>query len=159
MIIYYDNFYLRKVKAEDVDLLYHWANESEVRRNSLQTASISYDEHIEWFHNKLKSNTSDLFIYCTKQENIGHIRLEYNQKTAVVNFSIDKSYRGKGFGIHMLTLSEDYLKQNRLNITCMNAIVKKENVPSQKVFLKLGYRMEEKDSRECIYFYKHLFIN
>lgn len=59
----------------------------------------------------------------------------------------------------MLKLSEEYLSKNRANITCMEAIVKKNNLASQKTFLKSGYRINEKSSQEYIYFYKHLSKN
>lgn len=159
VIINYDNFYLREVKEEDAVLLFHWANEPEVRRNSLHTSTIRYTEHMEWFRNKLVSIHSDLFIYGNEHENVGHIRLEYDHTSAMINFSIDKGYRCKGYGSHMLILSEEYLTQNRKNINCMNAIVKKENMASQKAFLKLNYSIEERDCQEYIYFYKYLSTN
>ena len=46
--------YLRKATIEDMDLLFQWANDPVVRKNSFSTAEISYEEHTKWYHNLLK---------------------------------------------------------------------------------------------------------
>lgn len=145
------------VNNNDLDLLFDWANDPDVRKNSIHTSVISYEEHQGWFREKMLSTNSDLFIYCKENENIGHIRLDYKLNTAIINFSIDKNYRGKGHGTNMLKLAERIIRENKNDITCLEAVVKKNNLPSQMSFLKLDYNIDEKriDS-EYIYFYKYL---
>ena len=45
--------YLKKVEPTDVDLLYQWANDSEVRKNAFHTEPILYENHVKWFANVL----------------------------------------------------------------------------------------------------------
>jgi spore coat polysaccharide biosynthesis predicted glycosyltransferase SpsG len=40
---------LRRVRAEDVELLWQWANDPAVRRASFSQQSITWDEHVRWF--------------------------------------------------------------------------------------------------------------
>lgn len=42
-------FTLRKVKIEDLEILFDWANDSLVRTNSFSTKSITISEHKAWF--------------------------------------------------------------------------------------------------------------
>ena len=55
--------YLRKATIEDMDLLFQWANDSVVRKNSFSTAEISYEEHMKWYHNLLKREDCMQYIY------------------------------------------------------------------------------------------------
>ena len=40
--------YLRLAEMEDMDLLFTWANEEMVRKNSFSTRKITYEEHVIW---------------------------------------------------------------------------------------------------------------
>ena len=45
--------YLRKATIEDRDLLFQWANDPLVRKNSFSTAEIAYEEHVDWYNRVL----------------------------------------------------------------------------------------------------------
>ena len=40
---------LRKVNLNDVELIFKWANDPDVRNNSFNTNQIVWDEHVKWF--------------------------------------------------------------------------------------------------------------
>ena len=42
--------YLRKADFKDCDVLFNWANDDEVRKNSFNQNKILYGDHIVWFN-------------------------------------------------------------------------------------------------------------
>lgn len=70
-----ENYYLKSASAEDLELLYIWANDDTVRENSFESSKITMEEHRAWFENKLQSDSCDMFIYCVNDIPIGQVRL------------------------------------------------------------------------------------
>ena len=149
-----DNCYLRKATKNDLEILFEWANEKEVRKNSIYTNEISFDEHKEWFSNKLKSKSCDIYILCKDEIPIGQIRLDYNGNHAVISYSICSKYRGQGYGRRMLVLAEEKVCQTHKEINIFDAEVKSENIASKKKFEELGYK-----SIELIKYQKNIIDN
>ncbi len=61
-----DNLYLRHASMEDAGLLYVWRNETECRKNSVNTGYIEYDSHCKWLSGKLSSGCCSIFI-CMRE--------------------------------------------------------------------------------------------
>lgn len=120
-------------------LIFEWANDPEVRRNSFQTKQISLDEHKKWYDLKMKSKDSLFYILMYNDIPAGQIRLELEGVSACVNYSIAPAFRGKGLGKEMLRLAEKELKENYSYITRLVAEVKEENDASKRAFEREGY--------------------
>lgn len=130
---------LREAKETDMDLLYHWANDPDVRQNSFNSDSIPYKEHVSWFNNMM-ANTSVLqFIMMDEGVPVGQIRLTINNDEAEIGYSIDKEYRGKGYGHSILKLVKIKITEQYPNIKKLVAKVKPENDRSNKLFRSEGY--------------------
>ncbi len=129
---------LRKVKAEDIDLLFDWANDSEYRKNSFHSENIEYSEHQKWFFKKLGDKNCKMYLCLCENGYIGQVRLEVLEKTGIISYSICKDFRGKGYSYDILTLLENEIKSIE-NINYLEGKVKYDNQASQKVFIKLGY--------------------
>ena len=128
-------FSLQKAKQEDAKLLFKWANEPEVRKNALNTDLIEWENHFNWFTNKLSNSKSKIFIFENENTKIGQIRIDKVDKDRwVIDYSIDKDHRGKGYGF----LMTNALLRSYNNFKFL-AIVRSENIPSQKVFEKLNF--------------------
>lgn len=136
--------YLREAVREDMDLLYRWANDSEVRRNAFHTEYIPYDIHKAWFENVLKDRNILQYILVEEYDGvineIGQIRLSLDKDRAVIGYSIAAEMRGKGFGSRMVQMAEEKLREARRETILLEAQVKYENKASAKVFEKCGYR-------------------
>lgn len=142
-----NGYRLVSANIDDCDLLYEWANDHEVRKNSFNTNQINYEEHMKWFRDKLGSN--DTYIYIFKNENgpIGVIRLDkLDDMSMLINYSIDKRHRGNGYATKLLKL----IRIKYTNYVLIGK-VKEENIGSIKAFLKAGYFKEQKI--DCIVFY------
>ncbi len=120
------------------DLLYKWANDEDVRKNSFNSDKIDYETHKKWFKEKLNTNKSSIYIYYYNDIPIGQIRLDFDGDKAYISYSIDKVYRGQGHGDNILILIENELINTTLKY--LYGKVKYNNIASQRKFEKLGFK-------------------
>lgn len=124
---------------DDMDLLYEWANDEEVRKNSFSTEKIPYENHVMWFHRLLERDDCRQYIYYVDDAAVGQVRVTAEGDKAEIGYSVCASGRGKGYAKKMLELLRRQLKQDMPEVKTLIAKVKPENIASQKVFLRLGY--------------------
>lgn len=139
------DLYLREVTEADMDLLFQWANDPDVRRNAFHTEAIPYETHVKWFHRMLENEAVHLYILCRAGEPVGQIRLDVGDGAAVIDYSIAPAYRGRGFGKTLLALA----KEQAVKITGVTKLigqVKTENSASVSVFEKCGYARREEEN-------------
>lgn len=123
----------------DRDLLFKWANDRTVRLNSFNSDLINYQDHLKWFMNKIKSNDSIIYMFKVNKKNAGVIRLDrIEANTCLINYSISKEYRRKGYATILLILIKEKYKSSLLI-----GKVKKDNIGSIKAFMRAGYIMKE----------------
>lgn len=132
--------YLRKAAGEDLDLLFAWANDGEVRKHSFSTAPISYEEHTRWFSRLLEDSAARQYIYMVDQVPVGQIRVTVKGDQAEIGYSICAEYRGRGHGKKMLALLPGRLKEDAPGVRTLTARVKEGNLASEQAFLRSGYR-------------------
>ncbi len=133
---------LIKATMDDCEIIYNWANEEEVRKNSFNSDLIEYEDHIKWFEAKINDDNVYLFILKDEDILVGMLRLEKQEDDSLlINFSIDANSRGKGYATKLLKL----IKEKYLNEVLIGK-VKPENIGSIKAFEKAGYiKKEEED--------------
>lgn len=124
---------------DDMDLLYEWTNDEEVRKNSFSTEKIPYENHVKWFHRLLECEDCKQYIYYVDDIAVGQVRVTIENDKAEIGYSICASGRGKGHAKKMLQLLREQLKRDCPEVKILVAKVKPENIASQKVFLGLGY--------------------
>ncbi|WP_167955988.1 GNAT family N-acetyltransferase [Anaerosporobacter faecicola] len=130
--------YLRDVILTDMDLLFQWVNETEVRKNSFNIEMIKYENHIRWFHDRYQDNNCFMYILMDNDTPVGQIRLEYKDNIAYIDYSIQKNYRKKGYGTVIIKLIENKVREI-YDRTILVANVKKSNIHSIMRFRNLGY--------------------
>lgn len=137
------DYKLRLASYDDIDILYRWANDELTRKFSFRTQRILYSEHVNWFHQKMLSSESEIFIYECNQEPTGMLRLEYNNRKAYISFSVDEECRGHGHGGKILELARKYVIEHKVDIKCLYGLVKYSNTASQKKFEEHHYTRED----------------
>lgn len=130
---------LKRASRKDCDLLFKLANDEEVRKNSFSSDKILYEDHIKWFNNKINSDKCIIFILKFKDNPVGQVRIDIESEAAVISYSLDKNYRGKGLSVTMLSLLEEEIRNSNIDINKLVGFVKFENIISQKVFEKIEY--------------------
>lgn len=133
------NIYLRDATYEDKDLLYEWANDEDVRKNSFSTGSISYDEHCIWFDNMMKNESIVQWILQEDDKPVGQIRITINGSEGSIGYSVSADRRGVGLGKIMLNLAIEKLSEDYPVVKKLVAKVKPENIASLKVFQNNGF--------------------
>ena len=137
--------FLRNVNQNDVELLYGWRNDEEVRKNSFSEEVIEFKTHSSWFDKTLCREDVFLYILVDCGNNVGQIRLNVENKIGIISYSIDKRYRNNGYGTKILQLVEDKIISGDIGVTELQGLVKISNIASQKAFEKMGYKKEETD--------------
>jgi spore coat polysaccharide biosynthesis protein SpsF len=131
----YNDFSLRNVTIQDCDLLFQWANDKEVRRNSFNSEEIKYEEHVSWFESKLLSKDTHMYLFEFRGNAVGLIRLERNgEDSFLINYSISSHNRQKGYGTALLKFIKD-----KYNSHLLIGKVKSDNIASIKAFTNAGY--------------------
>lgn len=140
---------LRRIKNQDCALLFKWVNDQKVRKNSLSSENIKWEEHQAWFNKKFNSPRCEIFIFEIDNLPVGQIRYDKNANGIWdIDYSIDKKYRGLGFGKRMVELSLSSVSGVK------RAVVQRKNIASCKVFEKLGFEMDKNNDEIIEFFYK-----
>ena len=139
---------IRKALENDIKLLFNWANDSSVRQNSINTATIEWSDHKKWFSSRIKDKNCKIFILENYCHPIGQIRFENKKDTWEIDYSIDSGFRGKGLGKKLIDMGIKQLPEG----TLIKAIVKEENIASCKVFEKLGFEKVEAEQAMNVYY-------
>ncbi len=132
--------YLRDVTELDRELLYRWANDEDVRKNSFSTKRISYEEHCEWFAKVMQNEYCKQWILQAGEEPVGQIRITIEGENAEIGYSICAEHRGVGYGKLLLELARRRVQMDLPNVKKLIARVKPGNIASLKAFESCGYK-------------------
>jgi UDP-2,4-diacetamido-2,4,6-trideoxy-beta-L-altropyranose hydrolase len=131
---------LRPVRQKDCRLLWEWANDPVVRENSFNSTPVQWNEHQNWFRQKLADPRCFIYI-ITGEEGVplGQVRFDINPDgIAEVDISTDVKERNKGYGSTALKLACQYIL-GKSNTTKVLAHIKEDNEASIRVFTKAGF--------------------
>ena len=136
--------HFRKAEISDLNLYYHWAMDETVRNQSFNSATISLENHSNWFLNRLKNLNSLLLIFFNEQkQDVGQVRIEKQiDNQAVIGISVDKNFRGLAYSSDMLQQATTFFFEHNHNFA-INAYIKVENIGSQKAFEKANFLLKE----------------
>lgn len=132
--------YLRRADSDDVELFFKWANEPAVRANSFNMEPILWENHKTWFGKVLADGGTCMYVLMEDNLPVGQVRLALKDSKWQVSYSIDVSYRGRGYGKIILHLAENELARDGHVGETLFAEVKTDNIASQRIFVKQGYR-------------------
>ncbi|RZK13180.1 MAG: N-acetyltransferase [Flavobacterium sp.] len=129
--------HFRKVNKDDLRLLFDWANDDEVRNNSLSTNKISIEEHTKWFNKRIDSVNAQFYILEYNSIPAGLVKFEYDDSELawIIGYSVSKDFRNLGLGRKLLSNGI-----NSLGKLPVIGYVKPDNIKSLKIFEALGFR-------------------
>lgn len=134
------NLILKIMCNKDMEDLFQWRNHPEVRKNSLNSELILWQQHQTWFNNKINDPKSITYIafYCEKK--IGSIRFDEKEDLVRISVMVNPDYFGQGFGSKIIKLgSEKFIEEKKINKPLI-AEIKKDNIASIKAFQKAGFK-------------------
>ena len=142
-------FFLREATIDDALLLFDWVNDKDVRLNSINQETIMWENHLKWLENRLNSKDTFIYLLSDGELNYGQIRIDNHNDWWTIDYSIDVNNRGKGFGSLIVNLLIEKCKNFNFK-----AFVKKSNLSSIHVFVKLGFNEVNGELENMRYFEK-----
>lgn len=137
---------LRKVEEKDKLLLFDWANDPEVRKNSFNPNLISLPSHSRWFDAKINDKQTLLYIAEAEEKAVAHIRFSIMDETATISYLIGADFRGKGLGFSLLQKGIQQLIAQRPGIKQVEGLVQSQNIASIRIFEKAGFSYGKPDT-------------
>lgn len=136
-----ESSHLRLAVKADMDILFEWANEPLVRKNSFSSEKICYEEHKKWFERLLENKNCRQYIYMYEGKETGQARVTVNEngENAEIGYSICAKMRGQGHGSRLLQLVYQQIQQDFPEVRKLVGKVKTENEASKKAFKKAGF--------------------
>jgi RimJ/RimL family protein N-acetyltransferase len=131
---------IRPARAEDCDLVWHWANDPETRAASYNSQPIPWETHRAWF--ATKSEAVDCLLLVAHQERgdpVGQVRFDRRGAAAVTSISVAREFRGQGYGRRLIRTATWAAFRRWPGLTCLEAEVKAANVASQRAFQRAGF--------------------
>ncbi len=130
-----DRCRLRPAKWQDCEQIWQWANEPTTRQASFQSHPIPWEEHVQWFQQKLVDEHSELWLAIDAQDcPIGQVRFDpISTDVTQISLSVDRHYRKQGLGVDILKMAVQQIFQNP-NILTISAWIKPENRASIRTF-------------------------
>jgi UDP-2,4-diacetamido-2,4,6-trideoxy-beta-L-altropyranose hydrolase len=138
--------FLRPADMDDCQLIWEWANDPEVRRQSFSTEYIPWEKHVVWYRNIMSSPDCDLFIVCNSgNEPIGQVRFECSKESAVISGSVDKRHRNLRFASAVIKGACCRVFNER-EVKIINAYVKPGNTMTVKLLERAGFVLQDSDA-------------
>ncbi len=141
----------RKADEKDLMLYFGWANDPEVRNNSFDSSPIPLAHHEIWFLKSVRSDSTLMLVFSIDQHPVGQLRFILENSQAILNYSIDRNYRGKGLAQRIINKSIQELRRLKPFVTKVIAEVKPENIASIKSFERIGFERNEISPNKIIY--------
>lgn len=143
---------IRKAKINDLLKTFEWANEKEVITNSIERSKkVTIKEHSKWFKKYIMSTSSTILIGSFNNEKIGLVRIDLKKKEFFISYLIDKKKRNKGFGYRMLN---KVITKHKYKKKIFKARVKQNNLASNYIFIKLGFKKKYTNQNKNIFLYR-----
>jgi UDP-2,4-diacetamido-2,4,6-trideoxy-beta-L-altropyranose hydrolase len=134
---------LKRVSQEDIELLYKWTNDPNVRSMSVNAEPVLWENHVNWFNKNFVNPNTWMFIFSDKEIPVGVIRFDHNNGTYTLSYSVASEFRNMGYGKRMVGLGIQKIDKG-----IILAYVKPENISSVKIFLSQGFtQMEDHDEQ------------
>ena len=143
-----DDIHLRDATIYDKLLVFEWRNIDTLVALSSHQKKVTLQEHQQWFKRKIVDLNCKLLIIQLKNENIGLIRIESEQGECEITIYLIPGYEGQGFGHVALSQAIDNCT---LNCKSYLAKVQSKNIPSQKLFQKLGFSKASENNAFILY--------
>jgi RimJ/RimL family protein N-acetyltransferase len=139
-----ENTLLRLRRADRVDeaRFLAWRNDPWIVALGSLNRTITAEEHRAWFTQRIADIRHPIWVIEIAGEPSGMVRLDpsVNHTEAEISIYLMRVHCGKGNGARVL----ECVANNAANLgyRILHATVRRDNVPSQKAFLRAGYQIE-----------------
>jgi diamine N-acetyltransferase len=136
---------LREVRESDLQSIFEWLNNYELRISSAMYRPVSWPEHIKWVTTRLENGSETFFVIALEDRPIGVINLssiDHHNKSADFSIRIGESTdQGKGFGTQAVRLLIEFCWRD-LNLHRISLTVFSDNSRAIASYKKSGFEFE-----------------
>ncbi|WP_235941967.1 UDP-2,4-diacetamido-2,4,6-trideoxy-beta-L-altropyranose hydrolase [Pontibacter fetidus] len=134
---------LRNATIDDLQLIFDWNNDPEVRQRSFNPEPILLENHTRWFKSKLDDAGCKIYIAEVAGKPAAQIRFDLKNETATISYLISRDFRGKGLGHTVLLKGITKLQSEVAGIKLIEGLVQQDNPASVRAFEKAGFAYGE----------------
>jgi len=132
---------LKQATPEDCKKLWEWRNDPETREASFNSHNISYEEHEQWFNQKMVDPCTKIFIAKNSMGiELGYVRFQIRGEEGEISVGVDKEYRAKGYGLRVIINGSNLLLQTK-SVQRIVAHIKYGNRTAVNSFKRAGYSL------------------
>jgi len=135
-----ENIYIKNADDNDINDLFKWRNNPEIRKNFFDTAPVLREIHEKWFREKVNDIRSAIYMVYYRENKIGSIRFENKENAIKTSVLLSPDYIGKGLGAEIIRIGTDRFIKEKSPTKPIIAEIKKENIQSIKAFQKAGFK-------------------
>jgi RimJ/RimL family protein N-acetyltransferase len=131
---------LRPATADDVDLVYAWANDPASRAASFHSGQIEYADHVAWFEAQLTRPDRNVFIAEHLGRPVAVVRLDRaseREDRCVISLNVAPEARGQGLARPAFEAATR--EAARLGFATIHALVRPDNQAIVRPLLRAGY--------------------
>lgn len=131
-----DTIVLKPAVENDIDIIFNWQSNANIRRFSRNTKPIEYQEHCQWFKKAISSNKRKIYLIHTQQRIVGMLRLDHiDDLIDEISILVDPNEQGKGFALSALKALETLALTKTIE-----AFVREDNIASHKLFQSAKFK-------------------
>lgn len=133
--------------AEDRRYVWEVNNDPSVRERAINTKSIPWEEHVEWYEDVMSDPGRLLFVTQYEGRDCGVVRYDLDDEAAEaeITIALQEEFRGKHIGRSVIELTSSSILERR-SVETVVAHVRPDNEPSLKAFRSAGYVEETKET-------------
>lgn len=127
---------IRAARPDDGEMLWHWRNDPEVRRASLNSDEIALTDHLDWYRRSLENDHREILIAEFDNTPFGMVRFDRDGDQATVSILLNARHRGEGLSGNVLAKA---IEASQGGWSRLRAVVKRDNAASLALFRSLGF--------------------
>lgn len=138
---------IRVANLSDLIDIFEWRNDVHSRSVFINNRIVSLEAHKEWFEYSLKNPLRRLYLGLVNNTKIGVVRfdVDINSNKSEVSINLNPKFRGKGYGFKLLSRALELYLVSEKKVATFIAKVKKDNIPSLKIFEKCNFNKSFED--------------
>lgn len=138
---------LRLATFHDAEKVWGWRNHPKTRLYFWDPSPVGLHKHRDWWDKSLEDKKRILLLGKKNGIDCGVIRYDLIDDYAAVSIYLDPALHGLGLGRTLLRSGEDWLNDQPLKLSLIQAQVLPKNFVSQKMFSAQGFRKDASGSK------------
>ena len=141
---------VRHAIVDDSLDLWHWRNDDLTRKMAINNDYIDYQNHKEWFNNRINSDDCKIYIGIYQDNKIGMVRFDLIENdSAKVSINLNYEFRGMKLSEDLLRVSiREFIKKKKIKLI---AEIIPENIASTKIFERNNFVFKKTEDNIMTY--------